>query len=112
MRIGPDDDGSFGQHDPAMFGSTYAVSWCGANGARCAGRLDIDDRALRLTGASNGCEVREAIPFREIDNVRLEDGRLRIIRRKGRSFSIGSLDAPGVLHELAERLALRDSFAV
>lgn len=88
-----------------MFGSTYAVSWNGVNGNRCAGRLDIDGHALILTGASNGCHVKEAIPFREIDDVKIESGRLYVTRRNGRALFIGSLDAPGVLRELAERLA-------
>jgi hypothetical protein len=87
-----------------MFGSTYAVSWKGAGGRPCAGRLDMDGRALLLTGASNGCHVEEAVPFREIDGVRIEAGRLQVRRRNGRSLSIASLDAPGALRELAERL--------
>jgi hypothetical protein len=88
-----------------MFGSTYAVSWKGTGGRRCAGRLDMDGRALLLTGASDGCHVEEAIPFREIDGVRIEAGCLQVRRRNGRSLSIASLDAPGALRELAERLA-------
>ena len=30
-----------------MFGSTYAVSWSGTNGCRCAGRLEIEGRGAR-----------------------------------------------------------------
>jgi hypothetical protein len=89
-----------------MFGSTYAVSWDRADGTRCAGRLDMDSRALVLRGASHDCEVSEAIPFREIDDVRVETGRLHVSRRNGQSLSIGSLDAPGILRELAERLTV------
>jgi len=92
-----------------MFGSTYAVSWSGTNGCRCAGRLEIEGHALILTGASNGCHVKEKIPLREIDEVQLDGGRLCVTRRSGRSLSIGSLDAPGALRELAERIAARAS---
>jgi hypothetical protein len=89
-----------------MFGSTYAVSWR-SNGSHCAGRLDVGERAVLLTGAANGCRVREAIAFREIARVQVERGRMHLVRRDGRSLSISSLDAPGALRELAERLALK-----
>jgi hypothetical protein len=106
LRLCP-DDGLLGRlEDAVMFGSTYAVSWEGAGGRPCAGRLGMDGRGLSLTGASNGCHVEEAIPFREIDSVRIEAGRLQVRRRNGRSLSIASLDAPGALRELAERLAV------
>ena len=89
-----------------MFGATYAVSWKGEGGKRCAGRLDMDERALTLTGAANGCQMEEAIPFEEIDDVRIKAGRLEIRRRNGRSVEIGSLDAPGALRELVDRLVM------
>ncbi len=90
-----------------MFGSTYAVSWNGANGLRCAGCLEVGERALLLTGASDGCQVREAIAFREIEGFRVERGRLYVKRQDGSFLSIRNLDAPGALRELAERLAAR-----
>jgi hypothetical protein len=89
-----------------MFGSTYAVSWKSEGGKRCAGRLDMDGRALTLTGAANGCQMEEAIPFEDIDDVRIKTGRLEIRRRNGRSLEIGSLDAPGALRELVDRLVM------
>jgi hypothetical protein len=105
VRVCPDDDLLRRLHDAVMLVSTYAVSWKGVGGRPCAGRLDMDGRSLLLTGASNGCHVQEAIPLREIDGVRIEAGRLQVRRRNGRPLSIASLDAPGALRELAERLA-------
>jgi hypothetical protein len=37
----------------------------------------------------------------------MERGRMELVRRDGRALSIASLDAPGALRELAERLALK-----
>ena len=87
-----------------MFGSTYAVSWEGA-GQRCAGRLDVSSGALVLTGARDGCQTRERVPFGEIAAVDVQEGRLRVNRRNGQALWIRSLDAPGALRELAERIA-------
>ncbi len=92
-----------------MFGSTYAVCWDAVNGNRCAGRLDLDGRTMILTGASNGCHVKEAVPLSEVDDVRLEGGRLYLTRRNARPLAIASLDAPGSLREVAERLAVNPS---
>jgi hypothetical protein len=100
------DDGRRAKHNDArMFGTAYAVWWEGTDGTRCSGRLDLDDEALVLTGTANGCRATETIPFHEIEDVRLEGRRVQVARRSGRSFAIGSLDAPGALRELAERLA-------
>ena len=46
----------------------------------------------------------EAIPVREIHRVQIEGGHLRVTSHGGRTLAIGSLDAPGALRELAERL--------
>jgi hypothetical protein len=86
-----------------MFGSSYAISWS-ANGDRCTGRLEICDLMFVLTGSSNGCRATEAIPFEEIDSVRVTRGQLFVTTRGGTSVSIRSLDAPGALRELADRL--------
>jgi hypothetical protein len=89
-----------------MFGSTYAVCWNGEQGNRCAGRLHVDARNIVLIGGSNGSCVHETIPRPEISGIEVKGGRLNILRRDGRSLSIGSVDAPGALRELAERLAV------
>jgi hypothetical protein len=87
-----------------MSASTYAVSWLSTAGP-CAGRLGLDRHGLTLTGASRGRPVKQEIGFDEIDGVDVEAGRLQVRKRDGRSLAIGSLDAPGALRELAERLA-------
>jgi hypothetical protein len=88
-----------------MSASTYAVSWLTPAGKPCAGRLGLDCFGLTLTGATKGCPVRQAIAFDEIEDVQVEGGHLQLKNRDGRSLTIGSLDAPGALRELAERLA-------
>jgi len=88
-----------------MSASTYAVSWMTARGAPCAGRLGLDRHGLTLNGASKGSPVTQEIGFDEIEDVRVDAGRLQVTRHDGRSLTIGSLDAPGALWELAERLA-------
>ena len=88
-----------------MSASTYAVSWMTACGAPCAGRLGLDSHGLTLSGASKGSPVMQEIGFDEIEDVQVEAGHLQVTRHDGRSLTIGSLDAPGALRELAERLA-------
>jgi hypothetical protein len=88
-----------------MFGSTYAVMWQSPDGTRCSGRLDLDRDVMTLNGGRNGCKVCESIPLQEIENVQVKSGRLNITLRNALPLVISSLDAPGVLRELAERLA-------
>ena len=83
---------------------SYAVSWNGIEG-RCAGRLDVGDRAATLVGATRGTRCDETIAFDEIGSVRLERGRLHVDRRAGGALWIASLDGPGALREIADRLA-------
>jgi len=59
---------------------------------------------MTLTGASRGHPVNQEIAFDEIASVEIAAGTLQVRKRDGRSLSIGSLDAPGALRELAERL--------
>lgn len=89
-----------------MFGSTYAVMWDGTNGTRCAGRVALDGASVIFSGGSNGSDRTEWISFREIEEVSVYRGRLRLMRRDAPSLWIRSLDAPGALRELAERIAL------
>jgi len=83
---------------------TYAVSWSTPAGAPCVGCLGLGARVLSLTGISKGKPVEQKIAFDEIDDVRLESGLLQVTERDGRLLAIRSLDAPGALRELAERL--------
>lgn len=83
----------------------YAVAWSGVDGTRCAGRLDVGDGAATLVGAARGDRRHERIEFDDIAGVSFERGRLHILRRAGVALSIASLDGPGALREVAERLA-------
>jgi hypothetical protein len=83
----------------------YAVSWSGIDGTRCAGRLDLVDGSATLVGASRGIRRDERIEFDDIAAVRIERGRLHIDRHLGAALLIASLDGPGALREVAERLA-------
>jgi hypothetical protein len=105
MRVAPDASRRAGGEHVSMSAATNAVSWLTPAGDRCAGRLGVDGRGLTLLGASCGCPVKQEIPFDQIEDVHVEAGRLQVMQRDGDSLAIGSLDAPGALRELAERLA-------
>jgi hypothetical protein len=86
--------------------STYAVYWSeGGVGPRYAGRLELRGSAAELAGTSVGRRFLESISFDEISSVVLSAGNLRISRHRGSELDIGSVDGPGALRELAERLA-------
>jgi hypothetical protein len=93
------------RHDPTMFGKAYAVCWERENGSRYAGRLGLDENRVVLKGGSNGSSVEEEIPLTEIEDVQVRCGRLSLIQKGGALLIITSLDAPGILRELADRLA-------
>ena len=85
---------------------SYAVYWFeGELGPRYAGRLELNDYLVELSGSALGHRFLDSIPFEDIASVRLSAGRLRISRRNGPELAIGSVDGPGSLRELAERLA-------
>jgi hypothetical protein len=84
---------------------SYAVSWNDIDGMRCAGRLDLTDRAANLVGTARGTRCDQTIAFDEIGSVRVERGRLHVDRQGGGALWIGSLDGPGALREIADRLA-------
>jgi len=48
--------------------------------------------------------VNQEIAFEEIAGVEVSGGKMQVRKRDGRALSIGSLDAPGALRELADRL--------
>ena len=85
---------------------SYAVYWYeGELGPRYAGRLELSGSSAELSGSALGHRFLDSISFKDIASVRLSAGRLRISRRDGGEFDIGSVDGPGSLRELAERLA-------
>ena len=72
---------------------SYAVTW-GGN----AGRAELSERGLELTSR----EAAELIPFASMANLTLTGGSLQID-----ALTLRSLDAPGALRELADRVAAR-----
>ena len=87
---------------------TYAVSWNELDGARFAGRISLNSAFAELEGgASDGRRTRRRIRFDEIASVRYERGRLHVWRRCGAPLRLGSVDRPGALRELGERLQAR-----
>ena len=86
---------------------TYAVYWNELGGARFAGRISLGDTFAELDGTSDGRRRTRRIWFDEIASVRYQRGRLHVWRRDGAPLRLGSVDRPGALHELAERLRSR-----
>jgi hypothetical protein len=94
---------------------SFAVLWSRPGGTVQAGKLELDDRALRFEGAAR--DRRSAgvqhVYYEEIESVHV--GRQSGERLAGRPalvldlatggpLRIGSLNGPGILSELAERL--------
>jgi hypothetical protein len=87
---------------------TYAVYWNDLDGVRFAGRIALAASSADLEGgAGDGRRTLRQIAFDDISSVRYERGRLHIWRRSGAPLRLGSVDRPGALHELAERLQTR-----
>ena len=84
---------------------TYAVYWNEADGSRFAGRVSLGPSCAYLEGgAGDGRRKWRRISFDQIASVRCERGRLHVWRRDGAPLRLGSVDGPGALRELAERL--------
>lgn len=84
---------------------TYAVYWNEPNGERCAGRVSLGRSFAEFEGATSDGQLRSLkIGFDEIASVRYQHGRLHVWRRNGAPVRLGSVDSPGALRELAERL--------
>jgi len=87
---------------------TYAVYWNELDGARFAGCISLGASSAELAGGtSDGRRTRRRIGFDEIASVRYERGRLHVWRWDGAPVRLGSLDRPGALRELGERLQAR-----
>lgn len=82
--------------------SSYAVWWKEGDGPRHVGKLEL----ARLHALLSGNESRRvAVALDDITEVEYRRGEVRIDRRGTTSLRIGSLDAPGVLLELAHSLS-------
>ena len=87
---------------------TYAVYWSDLDGARFAGRISLAGSSAELVGGSNdGRRTQRRIAFDDIASVRYDRGRLHVWRRSGAPLRLGSVDRPGALRELAERIQSR-----
>jgi hypothetical protein len=75
---------------------TYAVYWSDWDGRPSAGCLSLGSSSLELNGSTH-----RRIAFDEIESVRYERGRLYLRPRRGAPLSLGSVDKPGALSELA-----------
>jgi hypothetical protein len=86
---------------------SYAIFWNEAEvGPRYAGRLELSDSSVELSGSTAGRRVTDSLSFGDISSVRLSAGNLRISRRDGAALDIGSVEGLGSLRELADCLAL------
>jgi hypothetical protein len=86
---------------------TYAVYWNEPDGTRFAGRISLGASSAELEGTSDGRRLRRRIGLEEIASVRYQRGRLHVWRRNGAPLRLGSVDRPGALPELGERLKSR-----
>jgi hypothetical protein len=82
---------------------TYAVWWQEPDGPRHAGKLQLTNLQLLLSGNGSG---RIALPLDQIVSVNYRRGELHIERREGPELHIGNLDGPGALLELTQSLAV------
>jgi hypothetical protein len=87
-----------------MAPASYAMFWWFGDGARSAGRIELADDHLHLAATSPGGGV-DRIGFADLARVLLDRGLLHLERRGAATVHIGSLDTPGALRELADRLA-------
>jgi hypothetical protein len=84
---------------------SYAVFWNDPDGARYAGSICLASESADIEGgSSDGRRIVERIAFADIDAVRYERGGLCVWRRGGSPLRLGSVDRPGALRELADRL--------
>ena len=84
---------------------SYAVYWNEAGGRRYAGRLELEPGYAQFAGGSrHGARRLFRIYFDDLEAVHCRGGRLRIARRSEPELVVGSVDGPGTLHEVADRL--------
>jgi hypothetical protein len=97
-------------------GRTYAVSWQDEQptGERRVGKLVVNAASARLEGGARGHSSSQTIPAADLREVQLDrtptgrvDGRPSILLslRNGSLVRVVSLDQPGTVPEIANRLA-------
>jgi hypothetical protein len=80
---------------------SYAVWWREGDGPRHVGKLEVARLHALLSG---GGSRRVAVPLDQITAVEWQRGEVLVRRQAGPALQIGSLDAPGALREVANRL--------
>jgi hypothetical protein len=94
--------------------TSYAVTWQKADEVSHSGRLELQSRALTFEGSNGDSAESETIPYEDVTGVQIarspEDrlsGRQTLVleRRFGDPIRIASIVHPGIISELAERLA-------
>jgi hypothetical protein len=95
---------------------TYAVSWEEPDGSPGSGRLELGTDALLLEGQNGGSGVTRAFPYRNMSGLRIaRSAHERLGDRPtlivdlvgGRTLRIAGVAQPGIVSELASRLAAR-----
>jgi hypothetical protein len=94
--------------------ATYAVSWQEPSGFLGSGRLELGGDALILEGQNGSSEVRRAFPYRNMSGLRVARGSgerlhgrptLIVELDTGNPLRIAGVGQPGLVSELADRLA-------
>jgi hypothetical protein len=94
--------------------TTYGVVWREGDSSLARGKLELLGNSVRLDGVADSRPSACDIPYQSLAAVRVGrssddrlDGRPSLVleRRAGPSISIASVAQPGVVAELAERLA-------
>jgi hypothetical protein len=84
---------------------SYAVYWNEGDGGRSAGRLELEQAYVQLAGrAAAGVRSLVRIRYVDIAAVIYAEGRLQIERPAEPPLIVGSVDGPGALREVADRL--------
>jgi hypothetical protein len=83
---------------------SYAMTWFVTDGPRRAGRIELQADGVELT-ASAPRVPSERIAFPEIAGVVVARQLLQLRRVAGPDVWIGSVDTPGALRELADRVS-------
>ena len=94
--------------------TSYAVTWQKADKVSRSGRLELQSRALAFEGSNGDGAGTETIPYDDVTGVQIARspgdrllGRQTLVleRRSGDPIRIASIVHPGIISELAERLA-------
>ena len=80
---------------------SYAVWWKEGDGPRHVGKLEVARLHALLSGSGSR---RVAVPLDQITAVEWQRGEVLVSRKAAPILQIGSLDAPGALREVANRL--------